>query len=631
MNAFFERNQQRLFLLTMLLSGLMSIFLFDVKVSLSGDDCDYLVNADNFWHHFVFPVAHGSFYPIVISPVVGLFGMQLILLKALSAVFILLSIGLFYKSFRGILPAIVLMPSLLLVSVCSYVFFYACHTYSEPLFMLMQGLYVYYFAKYFLRDEQASYHWKTDWRKYLMLGFIALLMGLTRTIGFGVVGVVILFFAIEKRWKDLLYTLTASVLVFFFFQGLKAMLWPEAGPAYDIRNYLSKDYYNFNQGTEDLHGFLVRFIENSHIYLSAFLYQFMGLRPETPSNVLDTSESRTVLTYLLFAVCLLTVWLRRNKALLFAGLYVGVMCFVTFVLLHSFWAQDRLVMIYYPFILLFLLGGICYLFQAKALRSVFVVYPLLLILIGGGTLYITQNRVRRNLPVLQQNLQGNPLYGLTPDWENFIKASQWAAKNLDKDASIVSRKPTISRVYTGREFSGYYHAPTLPIEALDTLTIDANVETLLVADASRGVFPGQAVRYIVYSADRFLFNEGVRKDTDLSCVYLVPNEYVDAFVGVFDQHQMSFTRDFASFRAGCRQSSRIRIYDPDMMRDYLIYTGVDYLLLAKLRTDPRQDTGSYITNVHQFLWYISYKYPDSFRTIHTIGETETCEVVQFLH
>jgi hypothetical protein len=43
LESFFGKYQKQLFVLSMILSGLMCVLLFDVKVSLSGDDCDYVI------------------------------------------------------------------------------------------------------------------------------------------------------------------------------------------------------------------------------------------------------------------------------------------------------------------------------------------------------------------------------------------------------------------------------------------------------------------------------------------------------------------------------------------------------------------------------------------------------------
>jgi hypothetical protein len=630
-NAFFEQNQRSFFIISMTLSVLMSILLFDVKVSLSGDDCDYIIGANNFWRHFTFPSAHGAvLYQIVLSPFVGIFGMNLTLLKSLSAIFIVASMALFYKGLRHSVPAAVLMPALLLVSICSYVFFYASYTYSEAFFMLMQGLFVYYFAKYFLWKDDAAYHLKTDWSKYLTLAALVLGVVLARPVGYGVLGAVFLFFAIRRRWKDLLYTFAAFIFILVLFSAFKSILWPGTGGTLNFDSVLAKDPYNPTLGMEDFPGFVKRFTYNSQIYLSGFLYQFMGLIPDAHSSIISIHTVRTLAVYSLYA-CSLAIVFKRNKTLLFIGLYVGVMNFVSFVALQSSWAQDRLIMIYYPFILLFLLGGICYLFQVKALKKGFVIYPLLLLVICFGTLSTTKDRVGQNLPVLQQNLLGDRLYGFTPDWVNFIKGSQWAAKNLRKDAVIVSRKVTMSKVYTGRDFIVTHTALTVPIDSLAALKDKKGDDrVILVADATNGVFTGEAVQNIVShirGATKFLLNG---TESTGVCVYAIPNEWVNDMTASMADNKMAYTFDFDDFIEQCRRMESIRIYDPDKMLRYLEDSRIDYFLLPQLRVYPTTNTGQYINDVHRYREFISFKYPNRFRTIHVIGDQEPCEIVEFI-
>lgn len=629
LNFFFDRNQKTFLIISILLCILMSFLLFDVKVSLSGDDSDYIVYAESFWKDFRFPGFRGPLYPIILSPFVGIFGMNLVILKSLSAIFIILSIWLLYKTFQGKIDAIVLMPSILLVSICSYLFFYASYTYSEPLFMLLQSLFIYFFAKYFFNEDQPSYQLKTDWRKYLILGSLALCMGLTRSIGYGVLGAVILFLMINKRWKDLFYTLSASVLVFALFQLFKMAIWPEAGSAYDLRNYLAKDYYNINGGMEDLPGFFKRFKINSATYLSALLYQFMGFVKETPSNYFSISNFRTFLTYILFIVCMILVF-KKNKSLLFVGIYVGVMNFISFVLLQTNWGQDRLIVIYYPFILLFLLGGAYYLFQFKKIRPLFFLYPILLLYICIGTLITTQKRVSRNLPILQQNLLGDQLYGLTPDWENLIKASQWAAKNLDRNTNIISRKPTISQVYTDRKFHGAPGDVTVSIEDMKALKTKENHTLVIVGADNSYIFRSPHMSYVFTSNTTNDYMHINNKQFPAIFLYFIPNEDLDTLLDALNEIQLVYTLDFNNFIENIGERD-IRIYDLEKMTDKLINSHTDYLLLAQLRVDPTQNTGLYMNNIHRFVWYVSYRYPERFKKIHTIGDQEPCEIIQFIH
>ncbi|MDR1646215.1 MAG: hypothetical protein LBS05_10450 [Tannerellaceae bacterium] len=631
-NTFFEQKQHSLAVLSILLSALMSILLFDIKVSLSGDDSDYIIGAHNFWHHFTFPSGHGAvLYQMILSPFVGLFGMNLFLLKSLSAIFAIGAVWLFYKSFRECIPAAVLMPSLLLVSICAYVFFYASHTYSEMFFMLMQGLFVYYFARYFLVKDDVVYHLKTDWRKYLLLASLILGVVLARPIGYGILGVVILFFAIRQRWKDLLYLFAASLCVFALYKSFKLILWPGSSETLNFSTFFLKDPYNPALGMEDFPSLVKRFTQNSQVYLSAFLFQFMGLIPDTHSSMFTTSTARTLAIYILYAGCLALAF-KRNNALLFAGIYAGVMNFASFIALQSNWGQDRLIMIYYPFILLFFLGGIWYLFRIKALQKAFFIYPILLLTLCVGTLTTTKGRVEQHLPVLQQNLLGDKLYGYTPDWVNFIKGSQWAAKNLDKDAVIVSRKPTMSKVYTGRDFTVTQTVLPVPIDTLASLPARiADDEILLVMDMSKGLFVGESVRYIVtYVRGTLKFSINGTETVGV-CVYAFRKDDVGERLQYLEEHQMAYTFDLNDLIAQCRRMESFRIYDPDIMVRYLEDTGIDYLLLPQLRVYPTVRTGDYINDVHRYREFISFKYQGLFRTIHTIGKEEPCEIVEFIH
>ena len=614
-------------MLTMALATLMSIVMFDAKVSLSGDDSDYILAADDFWHHFVFPGHHGSLYPIVLSPFVGLFGYRLVLLKFLSVLFTVGAFGFLYKAFERRIPSAVLIPSMLLAAICSYIFFYAGYTYSEPLFMLLQSIYFYFFSRYFwVEGGTPSYTLRKDWKKYLNLGALTLAMGLTREIGFCVIGVVILYFAIKGRWKDLLYTVGAALLMLAAFYLVKAILWPNVAAGHSFTNLMAKDYYNPNAGMEDTAGLLSRFWDNSRVYLSAFLCQMMGVMPETPSNRFDMSATRTLIIYGLYFAALVVVLIRRDAPLLFAGLYAGVLNFASFVVLQIIWAQDRLITIYYPLILLFLLGALYYAFSLARLRRFFIVYPVVLLILLGGTLNITRNRVGRTLPVLQQNLLlGDPLYGFTPDWQNFIKASQWIATNTEKDAVIVSRKPSMSKVYTGRDFAGLPASLTVPADTLNYLKGDTGL-VAVVADGSKGVMSGEVLRYIITPISKFMVGN---TPSAAVCVYTFPRANLAEALREMEQMGVPYTLDLDQTIAQC-QTTDVRIYDPDMMLRQLKEQHVTYLLLAQLRIDPTRNTGQYINNIHRYAWFISTKYPDSFEIIKTFGTSEPCEILRLI-
>jgi hypothetical protein len=324
----------------------------------------------------------------------------------------------------------------------------------------------------------------------------------------------------------------------------------------------------------------------------------------------------------------------KNKTLLYAGLYVGVMNFATFVLLQTNWAQDRLIMIYYPLILLFLFGGLFYLLKNKALNKFTWIYPVVLGAVFLGTCIHLKVKVGNNLPVLQQNILGNDLYGLTADWENFIKMSRWANNNLSKDAVIVSRKPSISYIYTGREFMGIFNVPQETVDNVIQKYNSKDPETVFfMMDMSKGslIKLSPFLQYqIMPRNERKYTVEG--KESDRMGVYVVNKQLVDeSLTGLLDSMNIPYSVDFDGFIKQFQETDGTNyvITDPDVLYNMLVDNNVKYLLLPRIRVYTMQNTGRYINTVHQFVSFINTKYPGSFHMIHTIGKDEICELVEF--
>ena len=633
-NRFITNNERKSVIMALLCASIASILLFDIKVSLSGDDCDYIVAAGNFWKSFLYPGHHGPLYPIVLSPFVGIFGIKLIMLKILSTVFIVSSLWFFYKSFQRIVPAIVTIPALFLISINPYVLFFSSYTYSEPLYLFMQSLFFYFFSKYFWRNDTV-YTLKKDWGKYLAIVFVIIGMGLTRTIGFCTVGVIILYFVLERRWKDMIYTAGIFTVVFGICYASKPVIWPDSATVQSFETLLAKNPYNPEQGTEDISGLITRVTQNSHIYLSSFLYKYFGFRSSSDIPLKDI-PALSLLTYILFFICLVSVF-KKNKPLLFTGLYAGIMLFANFVLLHTIWAQDRILMVYYPFILFFLFGGFYYLFMNRRFKKTASVYILLLVSVLIGTGIHAKNRIGRNIPILQQNILGNDLYGLTPDWENFIKMSRWVNENLDKEAVVVSRKPSISYVYTDRDFYGIFNVPYVNIqEIVEKSRIEKeNYQFLIIELGSNqqllaGLNPYMQYHFITKPEMNFTLNN---KDIPSAIVYKIDKSLFSEDVTDFlDANNFNYTLDHDSFFKQYVEDNDIgyQIIDTDMLLKQIKDSNIRYLILAKIRIYTPLNTGRFVNTIHQYITFIHMKYPNQFTLVHTIGKEETCELAEFV-
>jgi hypothetical protein len=634
-NRFFTKYEKIIVAISLIIASIVSILLFDVKVSLSGDDCDYIVSAGEFWKNFTYPGHHGPLYPIVLSPFVGIFGIRLVLLKFLSTIFIVSSLWFFYKGFQRIVPLFVLLPALFLVSVNPYVMFFSSYTYSEPLFLFMQSLFIYFFSKYFWQNK-TEYSLGKDWKKYLIIVLTIIGLGMTRTIGLCTIGVVMIYFALERRWKDLIYMAAIFTLLFGIIYVSKPIIWPNSSTVQSFESLLAKNPYNLEQGPEDLAGLSKRVVKNSHIYLSSYLYKYLGFRSWTDIP-LEDAPGLSVITYLLFIVCLISVF-RKNKPLLFAGLYAGTMLMGNFILFNIIWAQDRVLMVSYPFILLFLFGGLYYLFTSRKFKGGFFIYPLILAAILIGTGIHDKNRIGRNIPVLQQNILGDDLYGLTPDWENFIKMSRWVNENLDKDAVVASRKPTISYVYTGRQFFGIYNVPYVNIqEVVEKKEADKDDYIYLAVEiGTKQQLLSSLAPYVQYifitkqAAGNLKINN---KDIQSALVYKIDKSlFSKDIVDFLNTNEFNYTLAYDKFvqQYVDDDNANFQLIDPDALLNFIKESKIKYLILAKIRLYTPQNTGRYINTVHQYISLIQFKYPNLFTLVHTIGKEETCELAEYV-
>jgi hypothetical protein len=620
MDVLFDRRFKPLLAVLIAVNLLMAFLFFDPKVSLSGDDADYVLYAYDFAENFPWPGFRGALYPILLSPFIALFGIQLVLLKSLSAVCIACMLWCLYSAFYRRIPASVLFFTLALVSVNGYLLFYESQTFSEPLFMLVQTALILLFIKYFIaaaptlsKSRQVKY--------YLIVAFLALLLTLTRTVGYVGIMVIVGYFLLHRQWKKSLYAVLGAVICFGGFNIVKHLLWPGSGSSYSLEAYLVKDMYNPTKGMETLGGFVTRFVRNAEGYLSRDLAKFMGLRGEGIATS-DVSALLTVVFAVLLLVALWVIW-KKNKPLLFAGLYALALCGAHFILLQANWQQERFMLVLYPTVLLLFLGGLYYVLEPH--RRWHFLLPLCVIILFGGTLSHTVAKLERHIPVLQRNLRNDPLYGYTPDWRNFILMSKWAANNVPRSEVIASRKPSISCIHGNRDFVGIYSVPAVDNSVLNDLAPQPSGQ-LLLADIASGTFPdlAPAMRYVAYGKQDL---NG--KEVSVLAIYEIDDAEMPRLLPALKESNMNFSFDYMPVFAHIAAHPDILCYSPDNLYNDLRNRNIRYMILASLRINPAQNTGNIINTLHRYMNIVRLKYPHIVKQeLHTIGATEPATLLE---
>ncbi|MDR1340775.1 MAG: hypothetical protein LBK58_12090, partial [Prevotellaceae bacterium] len=459
-NRYLELKHRAVFGIILLASVLFSILLFDAKINMMGDDSDYIMYGYRFADSFSFPGFRGPFYPILLSPFIAVFGINIVMLKALSGIMITGSLFLMYRAFYGRIPALILFSGLLLAGTNAFLLFYSSAVLSEPLFLLLQSLLILLFCRYFV-DAKDGVPAGKQILQFLVIALTVLCLTLTRTVGYAAAGVIAVYFLFFGQWKKALMSIAANAAVFGLFGLMKKLLWPASGSAYDLSAFFTRDMYNPDRGMEDFAGIAVRLFENSVTYLSRYIYQFLGLRT-------GIGSPSVFITLIIVFAFLLGGYMayRKNRLLFFAALHTLGFCLANFIILHATWMQERFIIVYYPLILTVILAGVYYLLQAN--RRLHFLYIALVAVFFAGSFSQTLDRTGDNAKALKMYLSGNILYGLSPDWQNYIQASRLAAKEAPESAGIAARKPSTSMIYANRPFHGIYSVPSVSKDTLNT-------------------------------------------------------------------------------------------------------------------------------------------------------------------
>ncbi|MBL0342949.1 MAG: hypothetical protein IPP71_20010 [Bacteroidetes bacterium] len=210
-------------------------------------------------------------------------------------------------------------------------------------------------------------------------------------------------------------------------------------------------------------------------------------------------ETKTILSVFIFALVLFAAWRiyrdvwaqgkqlsnHKNSAdgknstsfarsIALVLVYVGTMLGLTFLVLQTRWDQPRLIMVYVPLLLLVVLYGF-YSYLHRSGSVGLLGYLALAVLIVGSSFMTTAKKAVSNFPVLKKNIQGDKYYGYTPDWENYLRMSEWCADSLPPSSLVACRKAPMSFVYgRGRPFF-----PVYSVIAIDSTTNLSNPDSAL--------------------------------------------------------------------------------------------------------------------------------------------------------
>ena len=286
-----------------------------------------------------------------------------------------------------------------------------------------------------------------------------------------VIPAVMLYFAVEKNWKALAYSVGAYLSFKIVYEIIVRAVWSAQNQfAGQSKILLQKDPYDKSLGDEDGWGFVSRFIENCNLSFSKRFYQILGWRDE------DNTEVFGMIAVITIGVALFGFWKLikdKRKEMILLTLFTGAQLFLSFVILQVRWDQPRITLVCTPIILIAMLYGLYTLLNNDGIGP--SLYIVIVFLIIGSVLMSSFKRGFENIPIVKKNLKGDKYFGYTPDWQNFLKAAEWCSDSLAPQTLVASRKAPMSFVYgNGRKFF-----PVYSVVKKDSATNQSNPDSAL--------------------------------------------------------------------------------------------------------------------------------------------------------
>jgi hypothetical protein len=469
----FSSNNKKVFYTLAFLSALFSLLFFNARISEAHDDALYIEAGWRYVNEFptYFYTQNAPLYPLFLGVLTKIFGTRLIIFKLFSVLFNFFGFILFYKSFEKRIPYLIFIPVAVFVAINHLIMYYASMTFTEALYFFLQGLFFFYATKVLDLVGKENVDFKKQWKVWLMLGLSMFLISTCKSSAIVVVPAALLFFMVEKNWKALGVTLASYLSFKILYEAAVRVIW---GAQNQFKGQgkilLQKDPYDKSQGEEDLAGFVQRFFDNCELYLSKRFFQILGWREE---NSVEVYGMLAFILILITLTGLFLVYKHNKKQLLLFGIFIGAQILLSFVILQARWDQARIILINMP-IMLILMFYVFYHFTHKAGIGK-LLYLVVAVLLVGSVALSSIKRATANVPIVKKNLKGDKYYGYTPDWQNFLKCSEWCADSLPKESLVASRKAPMSFVYgKGKKFF-----PVYSVVKKDSITEQSNPDSAL--------------------------------------------------------------------------------------------------------------------------------------------------------
>ncbi len=445
----------------------------DQLVGLTGDNATYILLARDLITGQTYENAGYPWgYPALLAPILAVVGANNILaaipwLKLLTILLFLVSLPLIYALFRTRRSALPAFVAVMLFAVNSSTLYLANDVMSEiPYICASFGALLYWqkaiapWGAERLRNAECGMrnveqpqsairnpHSAFRWRSLLLVGLLLLLPYYIRAVGVSMLVAPLVVLFLYRRWR--------AMTVLGLTLALGALPWVLASRGSNLNSYstqlLLRDPYNPSLGAISNVGELIgRVIANGQLYV-AEIFPKMAMPDPTPEGL------RSFFVPIIVALVIigfLTLLVRRvSLPEVYTLSFLLVICIWP-------WTGDRFLLPVYPLFLYYALeGGIWLALQVRRflpqglsylpLATRYSSLALIVVALAVATPNVWLAGISGTSNMLYLTGQSAP-GGHTPDWQQYFAACRWLNDNTPPGAVIMSRKTTLTTIYSNR-------------------------------------------------------------------------------------------------------------------------------------------------------------------------------------
>lgn len=479
LDARVESKSRELLFLILAINILLSLILFDPKLHTGGDNAAYMILAENivtpgkgYLDYYMAgepkPHTHYPFgYPLLLAPLMALFGMNFIVLKLLSLAMGVGSVLLFTQLARSFLRPSVWAGTGLVFSLNPLMVEYSHWILSEIpfLFFCLLGLKLF-------NDSELKKKNRFSYSFWVSILCMAMAVHI-RSIGIAFLFAGALYYLVRRAWiKCGVFVLTLLLLVMPWVIRNKVVT--EDSAVY-VTQIFQKNVYDVDQGQISARELAGRVAKNLKIYSVREMGRvFLKGQALSDGRAQDNifSVGLTLVILIGFAGAL---WRRRGILEFFSLVYVGG------ILIFPEVASDvRYLLPLVPLLLLYLIEGTALLAGVAPGGSgrIAAAQITVLVLIALSGISSQAGLAPANLDNLQKWIRGDKYAAYPPNWTHLFEAAQWVRQETDVQSVVCVRKPRIFHLLSQRQVTLYpYTADTDSVLAIvmksDYVVIDA--------------------------------------------------------------------------------------------------------------------------------------------------------------